>query len=437
MTVCIVLAAGCGRRMGLEWNKVFAPIGDKTIIQWTLLQVAQARSVDSLIIAVAPGEEAFMRQQVEALGLTKAIQYVVGGKTRQESVAHAMVLVDPKTSIVLVHDGARPLASADVFDRVAQAAQQYGAAVVGVPVVDTIKRVTSDGQVQETLVRDELYAVQTPQAFQYDVFKRAQAYAEETYYLGTDDVSLVEHMHEPVHIVEGSYTNRKVTTPADWEWVRMKLLNGAEPSVNLVKEVNSSTQQEGLAGRQEQENVVNYQSDDCQRHGDSSKEEQKTFCIPRVGFGYDVHKLVKGRPCILCGQTFACELGPEGHSDADVPVHALMDALLGAAGLRDIGYYFPPEDDAFLNVSSLDLLGKVKTLLHKEGYTPYNIDVMIIAEIPKVKPYIEIMKENVAAVLDLPLTRVSIKATTNEGLDALGHKEGIAAQAVATIIEGK
>lgn len=120
-----------------------------------------------------------------------------------------------------------------------------------------------------------------------------------------------------------------------------------------------------------------------------------------------------------------------------MPVHALMDALLGAAGLRDIGYYFPPEDDAFLNVSSLDLLGKVKTLLHKEGYTPYNIDVMIIAEIPKVKPYIEIMKENVAAVLDLPLTRVSIKATTNEGLDALGHKEGIAAQAVATIIEGK
>lgn len=277
MTVCIVLAAGCGRRMGLECNKVFAPIGDKTIIQWTLLQVAQARSVDSLIIAVAPGEEAFMRQQVEALGLTKAIQYVVGGKTRQESVAHAMVLVDPKTSIVLVHDGARPLASADVFDRVAQAAQQYGAAVVGVPVVDTIKRVTSDGQVQETLVRDELYAVQTPQGFQYDVFKRAQAYAEETYYLGTDDVSLVEHMHEPVHIVEGSYTNRKVTTPADWEWVRMKLLNGAEPSVNLVKEVNSSTQQEGLAGRQEQENVVNYQSDDCQRHGDGSKEEQKRF----------------------------------------------------------------------------------------------------------------------------------------------------------------
>lgn len=157
----------------------------------------------------------------------------------------------------------------------------------------------------------------------------------------------------------------------------------------------------------------------------------------RVGMGYDIHQLKEGRPCILCGVHLDSPLGPDGHSDADVPVHALMDAMLGAAGLKDIGYYFPPEDDAFKGISSMLLLEKVKCLLKEKGLRAYNIDIMVIAEAPKLKPYIDQMRENLAKALSLPSDRVSVKATTNESLGAIGRREGIAAQACVTLIEGE
>lgn len=157
----------------------------------------------------------------------------------------------------------------------------------------------------------------------------------------------------------------------------------------------------------------------------------------RVGMGYDVHRLVAGRPCILCGVRIDSPLGPEGHSDADVPVHALMDALLGAAGLRDIGYYFPPEDPAYEGISSMLLLEKVNSLLKDKGLKAYNVDIMVISETPKLKPHIDGMKDNLGRALGLPLDRISVKATTNESLGAIGRREGIAAQACVTVIEGE
>ena len=155
----------------------------------------------------------------------------------------------------------------------------------------------------------------------------------------------------------------------------------------------------------------------------------------RVGYGYDIHRFKEGRPCILGGVTIESPIGPDGHSDADVLIHALMDALLGAAGLRDIGYYFPPEDMQFKGISSMELLRRVNLLLKEEGLKAYNVDVMVIAEAPKLKPHIEQMKENIARVLDMEPGYISVKATTNEMLGALGRKEGIAAQAVVTLCE--
>ncbi|MBK7921202.1 MAG: 2-C-methyl-D-erythritol 2,4-cyclodiphosphate synthase [Veillonella sp.] len=157
----------------------------------------------------------------------------------------------------------------------------------------------------------------------------------------------------------------------------------------------------------------------------------------RVGFGYDIHRFKEGRPCILGGVTIESPIGPDGHSDADVLIHALMDAMLGAAGIRDIGYYFPPEDDQYKGISSVLLLEKVNSLLKEQGLQAYNIDVMVIAEVPKLKPHIEEMKANLQRVLEIPLDRISIKATTNEMLGALGRREGIAAQAVVTLYEGE
>jgi len=200
-------------------------------------------------------------------------------------------------------------------------------------------------------------------------------------------VSLVEYLGQPVHIVDGDYCNIKVTTPNDIVVAKRYL---------------------GI--------------------------EDKRM---RVGFGYDIHQLKAGRPCILGGVHIESDLGPDGHSDADVLIHALMDAMLGAAGLRDIGYYFPPEDDQYKGISSMLLLEKVNFLLKERGLQAYNIDIMVISETPKLKPHIDMMKSNLQSILEIPLDRISIKATTNEMLGAIGRREGIAAQAVVSVYEGE
>ena len=197
-------------------------------------------------------------------------------------------------------------------------------------------------------------------------------------------MSLVEFQGKPVHIVEGDRKNIKLTVPEDVAIAKKYL--GVEPMM-------------------------------------------------RIGYGYDVHRFKEGRPCVLGGVSIDSPIGPDGHSDADVLIHALMDAMLGAAGMRDIGYYFPPEDDAFKGISSRLLLEKVVQLLKDSNFGIYNADIMVIAEAPKLKPHIEEMKKNLSEDLGIPLSRISIKATTNEGLGALGRTEGIAAQAVVSMYE--
>ncbi|MDU2710306.1 MAG: 2-C-methyl-D-erythritol 4-phosphate cytidylyltransferase [Veillonella sp.] len=384
---CIVLAAGAGRRMAYKENKIFIPLGRYSIIQRTLQNVAKLEGLKEIILVVADGEQDYMAEHIKVLELTVPIQIVLGGAERQDSVACGLKAFDESTDIVLVHDGARPLASTEMFSAVAEAANIYGAATVGVPATDTIKRVDAEHAVIETLKRSELYQIQTPQGFQKELFTEAHEKAHDSNYLGTDDVSLVEYLGKPVHIVEGDYCNIKVTTPNDIAVAKRYL---------------------GI--------------------------EDKRM---RVGFGYDIHQLKAGRPCILGGVRIESELGPDGHSDADVLIHALMDAMLGAAGLRDIGYYFPPEDDQYKGISSMLLLEKVNSLLKERGLQAYNIDIMVISETPKLKPYIDMMKANLQSILEIPLDRISIKATTNEMLGAIGRREGIAAQAVVSVYEGE
>lgn len=380
----IIVAAGAGTRMQANQNKVFLPVGSKRIIEWTMEQVVKVHNLSQVVVVTAAGEQERMQSLLADYDVP--IIYVQGGATRQASVYNGLLALPNTTDVVLIHDGARPMARTDVFNTVARKTASTGAAVAAVSAKDTITRVI-DGHVQETLVRSELYHMQTPQGFQYKLIKEAHEVALRDGFAGTDDVSLVERLGHSVSVVESSYQNIKVTTPND-----------------LVQAKQYLGIQEGRM---------------------------------RVGFGYDIHRLVEGRTCVLGGVTIPSAVGPDGHSDADVLIHALMDAMLGAAGLKDIGYYFPPEDDQYKGISSMLLLEKVNSLLKERHLRAYNIDIMVIAEVPKLKPYIDTMKGNLSRALDIPVDRISVKATTNEMLGAIGRKEGIAAQAVVTLYESE
>ncbi len=388
--VAIVPAAGQGRRMGGGRNKLFLPLARCPILVRTLETLASCRRLSEVIVVAAPEEvsqvEALLRQWKTAFaGLVWRV--VAGGSERQHSVANALAALPADAELVMVHDGARPLTPTEVLNAAVDEAALHGAAVAAVPVKDTIKQ-AEDGLVVATPARDGLWAVQTPQVFCRDLLQRAYEKAQLDGFVGTDDASLVERLDEPVRIVTGSYRNLKVTTPEDL----------------LVAEALFAGEEGG---------------------------RQVEF---RVGTGYDVHRLVPGRRLVLGGVVIPHPLGLAGHSDADVLLHALKDALLGAAGLGDIGRHFPDNDPAFKDISSLVLLKQVAEALHRAGWRVNNVDVTAIAEAPKLAPFVEEMAGNIARALGMPRAAVNVKATTTEKLGFTGRGEGIAAQAVASIV---
>lgn len=387
MISCILLAAGAGKRMGRGENKLFCKIGTKSIFQMTVQKVLSVQAIDELIIVAAPSDTARLQNELAIFDIPIPLIFATGGKERQDSLAKGLEKVNQEAEIVVTHDGARPLATSVLFERVIAAAEKCGAATVGVAAKNTIKRIDASGFVVETLRRSDLMEIQTPQASNVSLLRQSLEHAEKTGFLGTDDMSLIEHYGHAVQVVEGDYVNKKLTTPEDLLFIKEYL---------GVKET-----------------------------------------MMRVGYGYDVHRFKEGRPCVLGGIHIDSSVGPDGHSDGDVIVHALMDALLGAAGLRDIGFYFPPNDDSYKGISSLRLLEKVMQLLSEKGVRPYNIDIMVIAEIPKINPHIEEMKQALSKILGVETSYISIKATTNEGLGAIGNKEGILAQTVVTIRESE
>lgn len=377
----VVVAAGRGVRMGAAVNKVLLPLCGEPVIRHAVRAFCEADEIDGVVVVASADETEQMRAAL--CGLEKVCAIVPGGSTRQESVKNGLDALPKEARIALVHDGARPLISRELIARCIRQTEDCGSAVVCTPVTDTVK-VEKDGCVVRTLDRSQLRAVQTPQCFFAGELKAAYEAAARDGVSVTDDASVMEHAGHSVHLLESSEVNFKLTTPED--------LRRAEDIIGERKFMQR---------------------------------------LPRTGFGYDVHKLVSGRRLILCGKEIPWEKGLDGHSDADVVVHALMDALLGAACLGDIGRLYPDNDPAFEGADSMKLLADVLRRVKDAGYAVVHADVTIVAQKPKLMPYMDEMRRNLENAM--PGAQVNVKATTTERLGFEGRGEGISAQAVATI----
>lgn len=379
MWYAIILAGGSGARMGADRNKVLLELQGEPVITRSVR--AFTEQADGLILVSRKEDMDQMRQLMLDAGLNVTI--VAGGTTRQESVWNGLCALPDACDHVMIHDGARCLVDPETILRCKKSVEDYGSGVAAVPVVDTIKICHEDGLVQSTPDRSRLQAVQTPQAFRKDLILHAHQEAMKAGFLGTDDASLLEHIGCPVHLSLGSRKNIKLTTPEDLKMAEAML--------------------------------------------------ERPYPVLRVGQGYDVHRLTEGRDLILCGVNIPHRLGLLGHSDADVAIHALMDAMLGAMALGDIGKHFPDTDERYRGISSMKLLEHVVALLSEHHARVTNCDVTIVAQKPKLLPYIPQMRQNVAQALALPLERVNVKATTTEHLAFEGREEGISAQAICMV----
>ena len=377
----VVVAAGRGVRMGAAVNKVLLPLCGEPVIRHAVRAFCEADEIDGVVVVASADETEQMRAAL--CGLEKVCAIVPGGSTRQESVKNGLDALPKEARIALVHDGARPLISRELIARCIRQTEDCGSAVVCTPVTDTVK-VEKDGCVVRTLDRSQLRAVQTPQCFFAGELKAAYEAAARDGVSMTDDASVMEHAGHSVHLLESSEVNFKLTTPED--------LRRAEDIIGERKFMQR---------------------------------------LPRTGFGYDVHKLASGRRLILCGKEIPWEKGLDGHSDADVAVHALMDALLGAACLGDIGRLYPDNDPVFEGADSMKLLADVLRRVKDAGYAVVHADVTIVAQKPKLMPYMDEMRRNLENAM--AGAQVNVKATTTERLGFEGRGEGISAQAVATI----
>ena len=378
----VLVAAGSSTRMGFD--KLSFDLGGETVVQRSIRAFAECPLVDEIVLVAGKNRE-FLEQQAAAC--QKPVQVVPGGATRAESAKNGVLAASGE--IVAVHDAARPFVSEAVIEAALNAAALCGAAAPAVPVKDTVKTAKrGDGKtvpegcsVTETPDRSTLYAVQTPQCFDRAAYLAAlDELDEDKARLVTDDCSLFELTGRPVQLTQGDYANLKITTREDLP-----------------------------------------------------RPEQKEGTTMRIGHGYDVHRLVEGRKLILGGVEVPFEKGLLGHSDADVLAHAVMDAVLGAAALGDIGKHFPDTDPEYSGADSLKLARRVAEILHENGWKIENIDSTILCQRPKLAAYIPAMREKLAEAFGLPVDAVSVKATTEEHLGFTGEGLGIAAHAVALI----
>ena len=356
MVSVILPAAGRGKRMQAGVNKVFLRLMGKPILFHTLRVFAAVPEVQEIIVVTGAEEVEPLRRALQGLGLfreaAKSVKVVAGGSERQYSVWNGLKASSEASDVVLVHDAARPLVSRATIEAVIEAARAHGAAIAAVPEKNTVK-VVKDGVVTATPDRSTLWAVQTPQGFSRSLLMAANEKAESDGFLGTDDASLVERYGAKVHVVMDSYQNIKVTTPED--------LVVAEA---FLRQSGSFT---GTVRRAASE-VCDF-------------------------------RLVEGRKIIIGGVEIPHALGLLGHSDADVLLHAISDALLGAAALGDIGRHFPDTDPRYEGADSMKLLAEVRHLLEAKGYRIGNVDATIVAQKPKMKDFIPQMNENIAQVL--------------------------------------
>lgn len=375
----VIVAAGRGARSGLDKNKVFFEIDGRSVLSRCLDAFAASGLVDGAALVLSESDRSAYDELCRREGACPLVKAVVsGGATRRDSVYNGLRVVPGDVEVVAIHDAARPFVTKEIIGATLESARQYGSGVICTPVIDTIKQITPDGAVT-TVDRDSLRAVQTPQSFDYQRIMAAHERARADGLSVTDDAMLYEHYYGGLRLVTapGAERNRKLTTRGDFEALRTPVL--------------------------------------------------------RVGQGYDAHRLAAGRRLILCGVEVLHDRGLDGHSDADVALHALMDALLGAAGEGDIGRHFPDSDPAYKGISSLLLLERVMALLRDKGWRVVNADVTIVAQKPKLASYILRMRENVARALGVDIDAANVKATTTERMGFEGEEIGISAQAICML----
>ena len=388
MVTAIFPAAGASRRMGGGTNKIFLELGGEPILIRTLKTFSQSPRINFLIVVVSENDVYAVENLLSTAEDLKPYKIVVGGSERQYSIANGLKELPDDAEIVLVHDAARPLISLKVIEDVIDAAEKFGGAIAAVPEKNTIKFVDAENFVTYTPPRSKLVEVQTPQGFRRELLIKAYEQAEADKFLGTDDSSLVERVGDKIKVVTSDYRNIKITTPEDLK-IAESLVNPLLPNPNSL--------------------------------------------IPKIGMGYDVHKLVSNRKLILGNVEIQHDMGLEGHSDADVLIHAIIDAILGAAALGDIGQHFPDTDSRYKNIDSGELLKKVCTLINLHGYKIGNIDSTIVAQKPKLAPHILKIRARLAEILQIDSNLISVKATTTEGLGFTGQSQGISAYAVVLL----
>ncbi len=365
--------------MGGAQPKQLMTLGGQPILQRSVAAFVACDLIDDVVVALpadlAASPPAYLRTA------SKPVTVVEGGARRQDSVANAFSIVDGRADLVVVHDAARPLVTDALIRRAVAAAEETGAAIAAVRARDTVKRADASGLVAETIARDSIYLAQTPQAFRAAVLRDALAVGGE----GTDEAALAERAGHPVRLVEGDPRNLKITTPDDLAAAEHLLGAAGVPSL-------------------------------------------------RIGNGYDLHRLVDGRPLVLGGVTIPFDKGLHGHSDADVVCHAVTDAILGAAGAGDIGRHFPDTDPAWKGANSVDLLRRAAAVVANAGYRIVNVDVIVIAQRPKLLPHVDAMRANLSLALGCDASQVAVKGKTNEGVDSMGAGESIAAHSVALLV---
>ena len=382
----IIAAGGRGARLGDDRPKQFLSLGGRPILQ---------RSVDAFVLSgrIADVVVALPRDLVGGIpdylrGRAKPIEIVEGGVRRQDSVANAFARVSDRADVVVIHDAARPLVSADLIRRTVEAAVECGAAIAALPATDTVKRGDAERVIVDTLPRGEIFLAQTPQAFRVGVLRDALALAS-AFADATDEAALAERAGHRVRLIDGDSRNMKITDADDLAMAEHLI---GSPAMSRA---------EGTA--------------------------------LRIGNGYDLHRLAAGRRLILGGVVIPFEKGLEGHSDADAVCHAVTDAILGGAGAGDIGRHFPDTDAAWKDADSLALLARAAKIIVAAGFAVVNVDVVVIAQRPRLVPYVDAMRANLARAMGLAADRVSVKGKTNEGVGSIGAGESIAVHAVALV----
>lgn len=381
----LIAAGGQGLRLGAAEPKQFLVLGRQTILEHSIERMLAHPDIGEVVVALPADRVATVSARLRARGWHRVV-CLEGGGRRQDSVAAAFAASRSDADVIVIHDAARPFVSAALIGATIDAAVAHGAAIAALPVRDTVKQAGGDRTapsrpVTGTLPREDIFLAQTPQAFRREVL--ARALAEGAQRDVTDEAMLVEAQGQAVFLVAGEATNVKITTQDDLEWARRH-----EAQVGAM----------------------------------------------RVGTGYDLHRLVEGRPLILGGVRIPFERGLDGHSDADIVCHAVTDAILGAAAAGDIGRLFPDTDPQWKDADSLRLLEAAVAHLHRAGFRVSNVDVTVIAQRPKLLPHLDEMRGNLASALQVPAAAVSIKGKTNEQVDSMGRGESMACHAVAMVV---